>query len=200
MLCYNPVDSEDVADEILPMAKDADMGTIIMKPLSGGQLVYPKEERKAGLGGEDAIVAGCLRYVMQDPNCDVVIPGMQALHEVEENVAVAENFEPLNEDEHSELMSRIADLPGELRYGQVCLRCGYCMPCTVGINIPQVLKAARMKDSYDERLEHVADEIWECLEVTPDECVECAQCEERCPAGIDIVSQMRKTLELFDVA
>ena len=48
----------------------------------------------------------------------------------------------------------IADLPGELRYGQTCLRCGYCMPCTVDINIPQVLKAARMKRSYDERLDH----------------------------------------------
>ncbi len=197
MLCYSPVDAEDVAEEILPMAKDADMGTIIMKALSGGTLAYPKEDRKAGLGGEDAVVAGSLRFVMQNPNCDMVIPGMQAVHEVEENVAVAENFEPLTEDEERDLMSRIATLPGELRYGQTCLQCGYCMPCTVGINIPEVLKALRMKRSYDEGLDHVAEEIWSGLDTTPDECVQCGECEEKCPAGIDIMDRMEAAAELF---
>ena len=96
MLCYNALDSENVGTEILPMARAAGMGTIIMKPLSGGQLCPPSERRMPGLGGPDAIVAGALRFVLQNPNVDCAIPGMQNVLEVDENVALAESFAPLS--------------------------------------------------------------------------------------------------------
>jgi len=197
MVCYNPMDAEDVATEILPLAKDADMGVIIMKPLSGGQLTQPKDSRIAGLGGPDAVIAGTLRFVMQNPHVDVVIPGMQALHEVEENVAVAESSAPLSRQEHEELLRLIGQLGTEFRYGQVCLRCGYCQPCTVGIDIPAVFKAADMKRGYDEKLHYLASEVWESVEVKPDACVECEQCVEKCPAGINIPQQLKEAAELF---
>lgn len=197
MLCYNPIDSEDVGTEILPMARKAGMGTIIMKALSGGQLVQPAESRVSGLGGPDAVVAGALRFVMQNPCVDVVIAGMQKLHEVEENVAVAENFTPLSEQEHDELVRMIGKLSPELRYGQVCLRCGYCRPCTVGIDIPEVLKAADMKRAYADELHAMAEEAWRNLEVSPEECTECGACMERCPAGLDIPDLLRQATDLF---
>ncbi len=197
MLCYNPMDAEDVAGEILPLAKEADMGVIIMKSLSGGQLTQPKDRRIAGMGGPDGVVAGTLRFVMQNPHVDVVIPGMQAAHEVEENVAVAENFAPLSRQEHEALLHLIGQLGTELRYGQVCLRCGYCQPCTVGIDIPAVFKAADMKRGYDEKLHYLASEVWESVEVKPDACIECGQCVEKCPAGINIPQQLKEAAELF---
>ncbi len=197
MLCYNPMDAEDVATEILPLAEAADMGVIIMKPLSGGQLAQPQDSRIAGLGGPDGVVAGALRFVMQNPHVDLVIPGMQAVHEVEENIAVAESFAPLSQQEHQELLGLIGQLSTEFRYGQVCLRCGYCQPCTVGIDIPAVFKAADMKRGYDEKLHYLASEIWESIEVKPEACVECEQCLEKCPAGINIPEQLREAAELF---
>jgi uncharacterized protein len=197
MVCYNPLDSENVEPEILPAAEAADMGVIVMKSLSGGQLCQPLEQREAGLGGPDAIVAGSLRYVLGNPNVSLVIPGMQAVHEIRENVTVGEEYTPLSADEQQQLMRLIARQKGDYRYEQVCLRCGYCKPCTVGIDIPAVFKAGDMLAAYSENLHHVALEVWESLEVSPDECVECGQCLEKCPAGINIPEQLKRVTTAF---
>jgi len=54
-----------------------------------------------------------------------------------------------------------------------------------------------MKRGYDEKLHYLASEIWESIEVKPEACVECEQCLEKCPAGINIPEQLREAAELF---
>jgi len=196
MLCYNPLDSEDV-EKILPLAREADMGTIIMKALSGGQIAYPEEEEQAGLGGPNALVAGSLRWVLSDPNVDVVIPGMQTVEEVEENAALMMPFEPLSDDEREELLRRLADFGGSYRYEQKCLRCGYCQPCPQGVPVPDVFKAAQMVASYPDNLRHMGYDLYECLEVDAASCVSCGACLEKCPAGLaipDLLAEAHETL------
>lgn len=194
MLCYNPLDSENVA-EILPLAKARDMGTIIMKALSGGQIAYPKEERQAGLGGPDALVAGSLRWVLSDPNVDVVIPGMQTVAEVEENAALMTPLEPLSDDEREELLRRLAEFGGSYRYGQKCLRCGYCQPCPQGVPIPEIFKAAQMVASYPDNLRHMGYDLYESLDVNAEACVVCGACLEKCPAGLEIPELLEEAHE-----
>ncbi|MFW5866300.1 MAG: aldo/keto reductase [Armatimonadota bacterium] len=196
MLCFNPLDSEDVA-EILPLAKQADMGTIIMKALSGGQLVYPKEERQAGLGGEDALVAGSLRWVLSNPHVDIVIPGMKTVQEVEENVALMHPVEPLSDAEREELLDRIAAFGGSYRYDQKCLRCGYCQPCPQGVPIPDIFKAAQMVGSYPDTLRHMGYDLYESLETNAEACVVCGVCLQKCPAGIEIPRMLEEAHEML---
>lgn len=196
MLCYNPVDSERVAP-ILPLARERGMGTIIMKALSGGRIAYPQEAREAGLGGPDALVAGSLRWVLSDPSVDVVIPGMQAVHEVEENVALADPFTPLSEAERRELVERMGRRRCALRYDQQCLRCGYCLPCPNEINIPEVFRAAQMAAGYPDNLKHMGFDLYEELEPQADACVECGACVEKCPAGLDIPALLKQAHELL---
>ena len=197
MLCYNALDSENVGTDILPMARAAGMGTIIMKPLSGGQLCRPLEQRTPGLGGPDAIVAGALRFVLQNPNVDCAIPGMQSVREVEENVALAESFAPLSAEEHDELIRLIGEFAGEYRYGQKCLRCGYCQPCPQGVQVPEVLRAGDMLRGYADELKHLALDAWKAITVGPEACVQCEQCLDKCPAGINIPEQLKSVQELF---
>jgi hypothetical protein len=185
MLCYNPLDSEDVAD-ILPLAREQDMGTIVMKALSGGQIAYPKDQRRAGLGGPDALVAGSLRWVLSDPNVDIVIPGMQTVEEVEENAALMQPFEPLSDDERSELLQRLADFGGSYRYDQKCLRCGYCQPCPQDVPVPEIFKAVQMVASYPDNLKHMGYDLYDSLDVPADACAECGVCLDECPAGLEI--------------
>ena len=196
MLCYNPLDSEDVA-EILPLARERDMGTIIMKALSGGQIAYPKDQRQAGLGGQDALVAGSLRWVLSDPNVDIVIPGMQTVEEVEENAALMMPFEPLSDDERSDLLRRLADFSGSYRYQQKCLRCGYCQPCPQDVPVPDVFKAAQMVANYPDDLKHMGYELYEGLATDASACVACGVCLEKCPAGLEIPELLAEAHEML---
>jgi len=198
MLAYSPLDQEGVAAEILPLAAEHDLGVIIMKPLSGGQLVRPPEQRQPGLGGADAVIAGSLRYSLSNPNVTCVIPGMKSPQEVEENVAVADPFVPLSDEEEDELRRQIAAMGKDFRYGQVCLRCGYCLPCPAGINIPEVMRALDMKRGYPDALKHLGDELYASLEVKASACQDCAQCEEQCVAGLPIRDKMREAVAMFE--
>ncbi|MBC7287581.1 MAG: aldo/keto reductase [Armatimonadetes bacterium] len=197
MLAYSPLDQEGVAAEILPLARQYDLGVLIMKPLSGGQLVRPPEQRRAGLGGADAIIAGSLRYVLGNPNVTCAIPGMTSAREVEENVEAVSPFRVLSEEEEAELRRQIAAMGRDFRYGQVCLRCGYCLPCTVGINIPEVMRAMDMKRGYPDELRYLGDELYHSLRVKADACVQCGECESRCVAGLQITAKMREAAQLF---
>jgi len=196
MLCYNPMDSENVAD-ILPLAKQQDMGTIIMKALSGGRMAYPKQARQAGLGGPDALVAGTLRWVLSDENVDCVIPGMQAVHEVDENFALIDPFVPLSDAELQELIRRLGEFGGQYRYEQRCLQCGYCQPCPQDVNIPVIFQAASIVRSYPDDLKHMGYEMYESLEVGVEACVECGECLEKCPAGLPIPEMLQEVGELL---
>ena len=197
MLAYSPVDQENVADGILPLAQSRGMGVIVMKPLGGGRLnSYPDD---AGIEPrpEDPIVAGSLRYILSHPAVSVVIPGMKAEWQVEQDVQVAREFAPMTAEEKHALLKDIGRLQKEFRYGQVCLRCGYCQPCPQGIAVPEVFRAADILRQYPQSLKGMAIEIYERLEVKPDVCQECGHCTEKCPAGLDVPALLREASALF---
>jgi len=194
MLAYSPLDQEGVGVEVLPMAKERNMGVITMKPLSGGLLCLPEHERE-GLD-RDPIVTGSLRYILANENVSLAIPGMQKMQEVEENVPVGDMPE-MTEEEAVELLKSVGSIKREYRYGQVCLRCGYCQPCPQGVPTPTVFRALDMYRSYPESLKHLGLELYESLEVKADACVECKQCLEKCPAGINIPMMLKETVQIF---
>jgi len=193
MLCHNVLDPENVAREILPLAKEHDVGTIIMKPLNGGSLTA-----SAGHGEDhDPIVRGSLRALLGDGNVDIVIPGMRSEREVRENAATAD-LPPLSEEEKENLLLRLGQLQANHRYGQRCLRCGYCLDaCPEEIPIPDVFRAMDMYRSYPEHLKHQAIELYEALPVRADSCIGCASCTEKCPAALPIPEMMEEIAATF---
>jgi len=205
LLLYNPLDEEGVATNgILDLAREHGLGIIIMKALSGGALVLPlndeeRENQYRASGGRwfDPIARGSLRYVLSHPSVDVVIPGMRFVREVEEDVPVGD-MPPLTDAERDELVQAIGRLRGTYKYKQDCLRCGYCLSvCPQGIQIPQVFHAAYAYRHYPQKTRSTGLEIYRSLEVSPEQCIECEACVEKCPAGIPIPQRLQKVVELF---
>lgn len=186
MLCYNAVDSENVGPGILPLARESGKGVIIMKALSGGIMVSPGFEEGKRAGEEDPLVALALRFVAANPNVDVVVTGMRNAAEVRQNARIGAAPLALSKTEEATLMRMLGELRATYRYGQMCLQCGYCQPCPQGVQIPQIFRAWRIRESYPAELKGMADEIIRNLEGSPARCEGCGECLKKCPASLDI--------------
>ena len=82
MFPYNIVETQGEA--LMRRCTEQGVGFIVMKPLAGGAL-------------EDATLA--LRFIGQNPDVSVVIPGMYSTEEVKQNLAAMEDNSPLTQQE-----------------------------------------------------------------------------------------------------
>ena len=98
--------------------------------------------------------------------------------------AAVELTAPLNPEE----LERCAAVRRELG-SQFCRRCGYCAPCTVGIDIPNNFLMANYLRKYD--LADWARGRYAGLAHHAGECVECGACESRCPYQLPIREMLK---------
>lgn len=196
MLAHSLMDPENVqTNGILDLAKEHGMGVVVMKALAGGALSTPSANNEHVK--DDPIVRGVLRYLLADDRLSCIIPGIMRVEEVEENVATGEIGAGLTEDESAQLLREIGKSGKKLRYGQTCLRCGYCQPCPEGIAVPEFFRAADMYEAYPDGLKHQGVDLYKSLEPKPDVCVECRECVEKCPAQIDIPERLKEVADMF---
>lgn len=165
---YNPVERQ--GEKVFKKAKEKNLGIIIMKPLAGG-----------------AIAKGelCLRFIFENEDITVAIPGMASVDEVKENVNAGINYRPLTDSERAELKEEVDTLDGEF-----CRRCGYCAPCTVGIDIPTQFLMEGYYLRYD--LQDWALSRYEKMEKTAGDCIQCGECEPRCPYDLPIMKMLKR--------
>jgi predicted aldo/keto reductase-like oxidoreductase len=201
VLCqYNLIDRSN--EKMLEEAKQRGLGTVVMGPLGGGRVAGMPKTTAAELGLKIASNAElALRFVFANPNIDCAISGMEAMEQVEENVAIASNTAPLNAMEVAginaamEENQRLADL--------YCTGCNYCLPhCPQQVNIPHIFKAMNNHRIY--RTVEYAKGQYNEIGVSPwvkghkaDTCIECGLCEEHCPQKIKIREQLKECLKVF---
>lgn len=173
MFPYNIVETQ--GEELIRQCQDKGIGFIAMKPLAGGAI-------------ENATLA--LRYIMQNDAVTVVIPGMAASEELEQNLAAASDASPLSEEENSQVQA-VRDELGT----QFCRRCNYCAPCTVGISIPNVFLMQGYLRRYG--LADWAKARYGALEVKASACVACGACETRCPYQLPIRQMLKQAAQDF---
>lgn len=160
-LPFNFID-DAALDEVIPLARELDMGFISMKPLGGGR--FERAEP-------------CFRYLMQFDGI-VPDPGIENIGEIEEIVSLYENRREITDDDREE----IRRLKEELGTSW-CHRCDYCQPCPQGIRISAVLVAKSMVRRMPP--EKVNTKIGQAVAKAA-ECTECGECVPRCPYNLAI--------------
>jgi predicted aldo/keto reductase-like oxidoreductase len=185
MVAYSAFDEDRLAVDLLPMAHRAGVGLIAMKPLAGGKLgERPSFFRaKKSIHGE-SLAQVSLRYVLSNPNITCAIPGMMRMHELHENLEVGRHPRKMIAEEIKVLMEFV----GEAGKG-FCRNCGYCLPCSEGIPIPDIFRFESYYDRYD--LKEWAKEQYQSLVVNASACSECEQCLELCPYGVPIPEKLK---------
>jgi len=189
IVSYNILNDELVDERILPLAKKHDVGVIAMKPLAGGALAAPPPRLKAG-GKAQITVEKALRFVLANDNVTLAIPGMARVSEVEENVWVGESFAFMSEEEKKDLVAAAEALGKDF-----CRGCGYCQPCPQEIRIPTILRHLAYYKNYG--FNDWAKARYSMVEVKADACVECGQCKEKCPYGLDVPEMLREAHKLL---
>lgn len=166
---------EDQGTELFNRAKELNMGTIVMKPIAGG-----------------AITEGdlSLKYILNKKFIDSAIPGMDTQEVIDQNVAVGKALKPLSIEEF-ETIDAIAKELGE----DFCRRCGYCLPCPQGIDIPTQFIFEAYLNRY--QIPDWANDRYNNQSVKPSACIECGQCEEKCPYNLPIIDMLKKVDQAF---
>ncbi len=164
---FNAIENQGM--ELFARAKELDMGIIAMKPLGGGILAD--------------ISDAAIKYIVQSDMVTVAIPGMNTPQQVEKNVLAAKGNK-LTENERHELDKLAVEIGKDF-----CRRCGYCLPCTVGIDIPGIM----VFEGYIKRygLAGWAKGRYETSAVKASECIECGKCLERCPYSLNIPQRIK---------
>lgn len=172
-------------------AHEKGMGVVVMGPVGGGTLVAPSPEISRLLPQQARSSAEiALRFVLSNPNISLALSGMRTTTQLEENVAVASEEIVLNADDRRRIQEvleekkRLSDL--------YCMGCGYCMPCPNGVNIPRNFEIMNLHQVYG--LTEVAKERYQGLESgsKAEDCVECGECEPKCPQKIPIIEQLKE--------
>ncbi|WP_234986083.1 aldo/keto reductase [Dethiosulfovibrio salsuginis] len=94
-----------------------------------------------------------------------------------------------------EELSSLIDRDRKELAGDFCRSCGYCLPCPVGIDIPQ---AARMSLLLGRApWEPFTTQEWRDKMEQVDKCLRCNHCSNRCPYGLDTPELIRKNLIFY---
>jgi predicted aldo/keto reductase-like oxidoreductase len=183
----------------LRYAASRGLAVVIMEPLLGGQLANAPRSVQAlwdtALSKRTPSGWG-LQWLWNQPEVSVVLSGMSTMQQVKENIAsaAASGIGTLTEGELA-LVDRVREAYQEL--GPIpCTGCGYCMPCPNGVDIPYNFARYNEGVMY-EREDPRRARFWYRWMAEGFEgewfrkgqaarCVQCHECEDRCPQGLPI--------------
>jgi predicted aldo/keto reductase-like oxidoreductase len=169
--------TNEAVDELVPLAREHDVGFIAMKPFAGGML-------------GDANLA--IRYLLQFDSV-VPDPGVEKVEDIEEIVGIVEGdaweLTPEQRQEIEDIRARVGT--------RFCRQCGYCMPCQQEVHIPGILYLPRLWDLWP------ADWFFSWGYVKSAvagarNCVQCGECEEKCPYQLPVREMIGENLAFYE--
>jgi predicted aldo/keto reductase-like oxidoreductase len=191
---YDRFNFPRIEEKLLPMAVERGVGIVGMKGLADGYLWRSAQN--------------ALRYAWSLPIGTLAL-GWNTPEMLEQDLAWAEAFTPLTDEERERLFTEAPELGT-----YVCRLCDKCLPCPEGIDIPRLFELEGVYDRqmWDGVVRDPADfalrnrlRFWfeynneraraayAKAAVKADACTNCGDCEPRCPYGLPIVRKLRHT-------
>lgn len=201
---YNFMDTEYQAGaKGLKYAAEKGLAVVIMEPIRGGQLAKKPPETVAKLWEsapqKRSLAEWALQWVWNHQEISTVLSGMTTMNQVIENV------ESANRSDSNILTAEELSLVGKVqeeyrkRSSVPCTNCRYCLPCPNNVNIPGILGLYNDASMYDDvRREQFLYPFRIREGERASQCLECQECEEKCPQGIAISEWIKKAKDLLE--
>lgn len=180
--------------EGLKYAAGKGMGVVIMEPLLGGKLANLAEHVAEVVPDKKSQVEYALDFLWDKPEVSLLLSGMSAPEQVEQNLEYASRSEiGMVTEEDRQVYAKAKEIFDKMALVN-CTKCAYCMPCPFGLNIPELFAAYNMTASDGMAK---AKEAYGALETKADSCRACHHCEKECPQHIKISEMMPKVAAAF---
>jgi len=171
-----------------------------MEPVKGGSLSDLPESAASILKEANPNVSQsswALRYAASLEGVMMVLSGMSAMAQVEDNMNTFSPLKPLDEADHKvvdevcEALAKAPSIP--------CTRCNYCTEtCPQEIPIPAILAALNDDAVYGEAYAKRQYSMATKNKAPASACIECEVCLSRCPQHIAITDHLKKAAEKFE--
>jgi predicted aldo/keto reductase-like oxidoreductase len=165
---------EDQGRELVDACCAKDMGFIAMKPFGGGAL-------------DDA--SACIRYLLSIPDI-VADPGFEHIAEVDEVLSLWKEGAPLSEENRQSIERFRRELGTRF-----CRRCGYCQPCPQGVQIVSLMTMETLVKRFP--ADRLSEDWIAGAAESIEKCIECGECEQKCPYKLSIIEEIHRGAEAF---
>lgn len=180
-----------IRNVLLPLAKEKNVGVILMKPLADGYL-YKSVEKAFEFAFNQEV--------------SVVVTGMNDIGMLNKDFELSENYKRYTGEEEATLLKSAVELDN-----YVCRQCGLCMVCPENVPITELFLLEGLYDrqmdrgdvahtaeyALRERLKHWfgtkerAKEAYKNLDKNAADCTACGRCLVECPYGIPIIKKLK---------
>lgn len=176
---------------------------VIMEPLKGGKLTDVLPDSIKEYWNEAPIKRSpaewALRWVANQPEVMTILSGVSSEVQLNENIAILSDAEP---DSLSEKELQIIDKVGA-KYNELiqysCTNCKYCMPCPNKVSIPDVISNRNEWELFNHNPKVKKDYFtFIAPKRRASACIECGECEEKCPQHLPIIEIMKESAEIFE--
>ncbi len=201
---YNYMDVDyQAGTKGLKYAAGKGLAVVAMEPIRGGRLAnnIPPTVQKIwdSAPTERTPADSALQWVWNHPEISLLLSGMSAMEHVVQNVESASRSSPGRlTDAELTLIDRVRQAY-EALCPIPCTDCKYCLPCPNGVNIPRVFEIYNDLIMFGDERRAQMVYGWLGEDERANLCIECGECLEKCPQGIEIPDWLAKAHELLCV-
>lgn len=177
---------------------------IVMEPFKGGTIINMPEEARAVLKecNNESLAWWALKFFADLDDVCKVLTGASNLEQLEENISIMNDLNPLNSLEKEKLQEAVC-IVRESKFIE-CTECGYCLDdCPVAIPIPRYLGLYNDVKQFGTTYFSTQSFIYKSYSQKngvgkASDCTECEACVENCPQHLDIPTFMGDVREMFE--
>jgi len=204
LLQYNLLDRSN--EEAIAYLANQGVGVVVMGPVAGGRLAAPSSLADRLFGDKNPETAElAVRFVLGNPNVSCALSGMGNMQMLEQNLKTGNMETPMTAEDFGKANSLMSDLK---KFSDLyCTGCDYCKPCPQEINIPYIFDAythhnvygmtTHAKYLYRQVTEGGKDWGGNLISKPVSDCLECGQCEPKCPQNIKIMEKLKEVDKIF---